>query len=201
MIVVTKNQNRISPEEYLLIEAKSTEKHEYRNGEIILMTGGTTNHNKLAGKIYARLLLALEDQDYEVYMGDVRLWIEKFRLYTYPDVMIVQGQPVYEGKGTTTITNPCLIVEVLSKSTQDYDQNEKFEAYRSLPEFKEYILIDQYQYYVQQFVKNQAEKWVLTDYCGQDAQLKLESIDFEVSLAELYKKVNFNQESEEEKLS
>ena len=196
-IPVTPKKRDYSREEYLLLEAKSTEKHEYRNGEIILMTGGTTNHNKLAGKIYARLLLTLEDQDYEVYMGDVRLWIEKFRLYTYPDVMIVQGQPVYEGKGTTTITNPSLIIEVLSKSTQDYDQNGKFNAYRSLPEFKEYILIDQYQYYVQQFVKNQAEKWVLTDYCGQDAQLKLESIDFEVSLAELYKKVNFNQESEQ----
>jgi Uma2 family endonuclease len=157
------------------------------------MTGGTTNHNTLALTIAALLLMSLDSQKYQVYMGDVRLWVEKFRLYTYPDVMIVKGKPIYEGKGTTTIINPSLIVEVLSKSTKDYDQNDKFDAYRSLPEFQEYILIDQYQYYLKQFAKNQEAKWVLTDYYGQDARLKLESIDFQLSLQELYKRVDFNQ--------
>jgi Uma2 family endonuclease len=182
-----------TPEEYLILEEKSVAKHEYRDGEIILMTGGTTNHNTLALTIAALLLMSLDSQKYQVYMGDVRLWVEKFRLYTYPDVMIVKGKPIYEGKGTTTIINPSLIVEVLSKSTKDYDQNDKFDAYRSLPEFQEYILIDQYQYYLKQFAKNQEAKWVLTDYYGQDARLKLESIDFQLSLQELYKRVDFNQ--------
>jgi len=96
------------------------------------------------------------------------------------------------------ITNPSLIVEVLSKSTKDYDQNDKFDSYRTIPEFKEYILIDQYQYYVQQFAKNEQGKWVLSDYYGEDAILKLESINLEISLKELYKRVDFNDNSPEE---
>jgi Uma2 family endonuclease len=185
-----------TPEEYLNLEEKSTEKHEYHDGEIIKMTGGTTNHNTLAGKIYARLLLKLEDQNYQIYIGDVRLWIEKYRRYTYPDVMIVKGEPIYHGKGKTTIINPSLIVEVLSKSTKDYDQNDKFDSYRTIPDFQEYILIDQYQYYVKQFAKNEQGKWVLTDYFGENSELKLESIDFTITLKELYKKVDFQEEVE-----
>lgn len=196
MVIINRlkvEKTHYTPEEYIMLEEKSQEKHEYRDGEIIPMTGGTTNHNKLALKMASMLLSFLEDQDYEVYMGDVRLWIEKFRYYTYPDVMVVKGKPIYEGKGTTTIVNPHLIVEVLSISTKDYDQNDKFEAYRSLPEFQEYILIDQYQYYVKQFAKNRENKWVLTDYYGKKAVLKLESINFDIAMKELYKKVNFHQ--------
>ncbi len=183
-----------SIQEYLEFEDNSQAKHEYLNGEIVTMTGATTNHNKLAGKIYTLLLLALEDQDYQVYIGDVRVSIEKTKIYTYPDVMIVTGKPIYQGKSKTTIVNPSLIIEVLSKSTKDYDQNDKFDSYRSLETFKEYILIDQYQYYVKQFAKNETGKWVLTDYYGEESVLKLESINFEISLQELYKKIDFNKE-------
>lgn len=141
-------QKTYTPQEYLELEEKSAEKHEYRDGEIVLMAGGTTNHNILAGKFYGRMLLALEEQDYQIYMTDVRLWIPQYREYTYPDVMVVQGQPIYHSPGTTTITNPSLIVEVLSKSRQSRDRGDKFLYYRSIPEFKEYILIDQYRLFV-----------------------------------------------------
>jgi Uma2 family endonuclease len=181
-----------TPEEYLELENQSEIKHEYLDGEIIEMTGGTTNHNKLALKIAAKLLESLEDQNYEVYMGDVRLWIEEYHRYTYPDVMVVEGNSIYQGKSQTTIINPILIVEVLSKSTTNYDQGDKFDAYRSVFSFKEYILIDQSKYYVKQFAKNEQGKWVLTDYRGEEAVLKLESLDFEITLKELYKKVDFN---------
>lgn len=177
--------------EYLQLEEIAEEKHEYHDGEIIKMTGGTTNHNKLAGKIYALLLSILEDQDYEIYIGDVRLWIEKYNRYTYPDVMVIKDQPIYEGKNKTTVINPYLIVEVLSNSTQDYDQNAKFDAYRTIPNFQEYILIDQYQYYLKQFAKNDQNKWVLTDIYGLENTLKLESINLEIPLQNLYKKVTF----------
>lgn len=185
-----------TPEEYLALENQAEIRHEYLDGEISEMTGGTTNHNKLAGKIYARLLLALEDQEYEVYMADVRLWIESYHRYTYPDVMVVKGQSVYHGQGKTTIINPLLIVEVLSKSTANYDQGDKFDAYRCLPSFQEYILIEQSQYYVKQFAKNAQGKWVLTDYRGAEAILKLESLNFEISLQELYHKIDFTQDEQ-----
>jgi Uma2 family endonuclease len=193
---VKTEKNYYTPEEYLELENPSETRHEYLDGEIIEMTGGTTNHNKLAGKIYARLLLALEDQEYEVYMTDVRLWIETYHRFTYPDVMVVKGKSLYYGQGKTTIINPLLIVEVLSKSTANYDQGDKFDAYRCLPSFQEYILIEQAQYYVKQFAKNDQGKWVLTDYRGAETIVKLESLNFEISLQELYHKVDFNQDDE-----
>lgn len=196
-MTVTKEKKVYTPEEYLELEKNAEEKHEYRDGEIVLMTGGTTNHNKLAGKLYARLLLALEDKGYEVYMGDVRLWIPRYRQYTYPDVMVVQGKPIYQSPGTTTITNPSLIVEVLSKSTQAYDRADKFRYYRSIPEFKEYVLIDQYSMFVEQFVKMADGKWILTEFELEKALLRLESVQLEIYLKELYKGVNFEESDEE----
>ncbi len=182
-----------TPEEYLELENQSEIKHEYLNGEIIAMAGGTTNHNKLSLKIAAKLLASLEEQGYEIYIGDVKLWIEDYNTYTYPDVMVVEGKAIYQGKNQTIITNPSVIIEVLSKSTSDYDQGDKFDIYRSLSSFKEYILIAQSQYYIKQFAKNEQGKWVLTDYRGESAILKFESVDFEISLKALYQYVDFNQ--------
>ncbi|NCQ41103.1 MAG: Uma2 family endonuclease, partial [Cyanobacteria bacterium] len=178
--------------EYLALEETAEEKHEYHNGEIITMTGGTTNHNTLALTIASFFFTQLSAEDYQVYINDVRLFIEQYNRYTYPDVMIVKGKPMYQGKGTTSVKNPLLIVEVLSKSTQHYDQTDKFDAYRSIPDLQEYIVIDQYQYYVKQFAKNQEGKWVLTDYIGKEAILKLEYLPLEVTLENLYQRVNFN---------
>lgn len=180
-----------TPEEYLQLEAKADGKNEYRDGEIIPMTGGTTNHNKLAGNFYVCLSLALNDLNYEVYIGDVKLWIPRYREFTYPDVMVIEGQPVYYGTNTTTVTNPRLIAEVLSKSTKDYDCSDKFLYYRSIPEFQEYILIDQTRYYVMQYVKTSENQWIMTEYEAEEDNLILASINVELSLSQLYKKVNF----------
>ncbi|MGB5594917.1 MAG: Uma2 family endonuclease [Crocosphaera sp.] len=183
-----------TPEDYLQLEEESIEKHEYRHGEIVLMTGGTTNHNRLVLDFCTYLNIALMEQNAEVFAGDVRLWIPRYHQYTYPDIMLVQGQPIYQPPGTTTITNPTIIVEVLSKSTQARDRGDKFRFYRSIPEFKEYILIDQYSVLVEHFVKTSEHQWMLTEYETKDANLSLASVDFEISLAELYKRVDFDEE-------
>ncbi|NES25890.1 MAG: Uma2 family endonuclease [Symploca sp. SIO3E6] len=180
-----------SPEEYLELEEKADYKSEYRDGEIVLMTGGTTNHNEIALNLAANLKFQLKRQNYKVYMGDVRLWIPRYRQYTYPDVMVIQGKPVYADRGTTTVMNPMLIAEVLSRSTQNYDQGDKFKYYRSIPEMKEYILLDQKQLQVIQFVKNEQGKWILTEYETEDSVLRLNTMDFEMSFADIYEGVDF----------
>ena len=157
------------------------------------MTGGTTNHNKLALNLATSLNVALNDLDYDIYIGDVKLWIPRYQEFTYPDVMVIEGQPVYYSANTTIVTNPVLIVEVLSKSTKDYDRGDKFLYYRSIPEFKEYILIDQTKYYVMQYVKTSENQWILTEYETEDAIINLLSINVELSLKQLYKKVNFSE--------
>ncbi|NES07358.1 MAG: Uma2 family endonuclease [Okeania sp. SIO2F4] len=147
MQVQTENKIYI-PEEYFLLEETAENQHEYRNGEIIPMTGGTTNHNEIASNFCAYLKLALKSKNYRVFISDITLSIPDYNLYTYPDLMIIEGQPSYYQNRNNTVTNPSIIVEVLSKSTANYDRGEKFKIYRSIPDFKEYILIDQYQFYL-----------------------------------------------------
>ena len=180
-----------TPEEYLELEEAADYKSEYRNGDIVPMTGGTTNHNKIALNFAANLKFALRGQDYDIYIGDVRLWIPRYRQYTYPDVMVIQGEPIYTGTSTTTVMNPLLIVEVLSKSTKNYDLGEKFIYYRAIPEFNEYILIDQTKYHVMQYTKTLEGRWFLTEYESEETILELSSIEFQINLKEIYEKVNF----------
>jgi Uma2 family endonuclease len=184
-------------EEYLELEEKADYKSEYRDGKIVPMTGGTTNHNKIAGNFYAFLRFALRGKEYDIYISDVRLWIPKYNLYTYPDIMVIQGKPVYKQTSKTTVINPSLIVEVLSKSTQNYDQGEKFLYYRSIPELREYILIDQYQYRVMHYVKAVDGKWIFDEIEGESATLSLETMSFEITMSDLYEKVDLAKADDE----
>jgi Uma2 family endonuclease len=186
-----------TPEEYLQLAETAEYKSEYRDGKIVSMTGGTTNHNKIAGNFYTYLRLALRRKSYEIYIGDVRLWIPRYRQYTYPDVMVIQGQPVYTGTSTTTVMNPLLIAEVLSKSTRNYDQGNQFLYYRSIPEFKEYILVDQYQYHVMHYVKSDDSKWIFNEIEDESATLSLSTVEFQIQLNELYEQVNFSESDED----
>jgi Uma2 family endonuclease len=178
-------------DEYLALEATADYKSEYRDGKIIPMAGGTTNHNRIAGNLYVNFRLALQEYNYEIFIGDVRLWIPHYNIYTYPDIMIISEQPIYEGKGTTTVTNPLIIIEVLSSSTSNYDKGKKFRYYRSIPSFKEYILIDQYSYFVEHFSKTENNKWLLTEYETEDARLVFNFIDLTISLQDIYARVDF----------
>jgi len=180
-----------TPEEYLQLEEISESKNEYRDGEIVAMAGGTTNHNEIAGNFYANFKFTMRGKNYKIYMGDVKLWIPRYHIYTYPDVMVIQGQPIYEGNGTTKVTNPLMIIEVLSNSTQNYDRTNKFRFYRSIPEVKEYIMIDKYEYLVEQFAKNPDGQWVLNEYESVDAVLSLQSIEFQIPFSDIYEGVNF----------
>ncbi|MBE9208991.1 Uma2 family endonuclease [Nostoc sp. LEGE 06077] len=187
-----------TPEEYLQLEETSEFKHEYYDGEIVPMAGGTTNHNEIAGNFYANFKLKMRGKNYKIYIGDVRLWIPRYRIYTYPDAMVIEGEPIYEGNSTTTVTNPEVIIEVLSKSTQSHDKIDKFRFYRSIPTFKEYIIVNQYEYLIEHYAKNANNQWVLTEYESLDAVLSLQTIDFEIPLSDIYEGVNLQPAGEAE---
>jgi Uma2 family endonuclease len=196
-MVIQTDKRYYTPEEYLELEAKAEYKSEYWDGEIIPMPGVTTDHNIIALNFCKSFLVAFIDHSYNIYMSDVKLWIPRYRLYTYPDVMIIKGKPAYEGKGKLNITNPLIIVEVLSNSTENYDRTNKFKFYRSIPNFQEYILIDQYSFLVEQFIKQADNRWIFQEYEGEDAVLNLHSIDLQIPLLEIYRRVDF--EATEEK--
>ena len=186
-------QRYYSPEEYLVLEEAADYKSEYIDGEIIPMAGGSTNHNQIAGNFYAELSFAFKKLDYRVFMSDVRLWIPQRRIYTYPDVMVVVGEPEYYNNRTDTITNPRVIIEVLSPSTKGYDRSKKFEAYRTIPTFEEYLLLDQTRIYIEHFSKTDNKRWSFGEYNESDEAIALSSVSFEIALADIYNKVNFEQ--------
>ena len=180
-----------SQEEYFKLEETAEFKHEYRDGDIIPMSGGTTNHNQILVNLCAHLYFALRKQNYRVFTSDVRLWMAEHRLYTYPDLMVIKGDVIYHENRKDTVLNPLVIIEILSESTGSYDHGDKFKYYRSIPEFQEYILIDQYQYSVEQFVKTETGKWQVNFYESADSILTLSTLDFAINLTDLYEQVNF----------
>ncbi|MEH2001341.1 MAG: Uma2 family endonuclease [Nostoc sp.] len=179
------------PTEYLELEVISEYRHEYIDGEIIPITGGTPNHNQIAGNFCAALNFALKRQPYRLFIADQRLWIPKKRIHTYPDVMVVAGSLEFSEGRTDTITNPLVICEVLSKSTRSYDIDDKFAAYRTIPSFQEYVLIDQYKNHVEQYSKTDDKKWIFSEYEEENSILILSSIQFQISLSDIYDKVDF----------
>ncbi len=177
--------------EYLELDVAATERSEYRNGEIVSITSGTPNHNDIAGNLYILLKTALKGQNYRTFYADQRLWVPEARLYTYPDIAVVPNPLELQSGRTDTIMNPCLIAEVLSKSTQNYDRGEKFLAYRTIPSLREYLLIDQYRIHVEHYLQTAAHQWLFSEYDNPTTNLTLETLDIEIQIADIYETIDF----------
>lgn len=191
-------QKYYSPEEYLSLEEAAESKSEYIDGEIIPMAGGTTNHNQVELNFSTELIFAFKKLDYRVFINDLRLWIPERRIYTYPDVMVVEGEPEYVNDRTDMITNPKIIVEVLSKSTQGYDRSDKFEAYRTMPSFEEYLLFDTTKIYIEQYSKTANKRWSFREYDTEDEAITLTSVELEIAIVDIYNKVKLQTEETQE---
>ena len=180
-----------SPEEYLELETQAEYKSEYYEGQIIPMAGGKPNHNRLAINLASAINYKSKNTPYRVFISDLRLWIPNCHLYTYPDVMVVNTPLVFAENRQDTIVNPLVIAEILSDSTEKYDRGDKFRMYRTIPSFQEYLLISQTAIQVEKFTKNQSNQWVLSEYAGKDTKIIFDSFEFELSLDELYDRVEF----------
>jgi Uma2 family endonuclease len=180
-------------EEYLELEINSLDRHEFINGEIVLMAGGAPNHNEITSILNAILRVGLKGKPYSIFASNQRLWVPQLNNYTYPDVMVVARPIELQSGRTDTITNPLLIAEVLSKGTRHYDRDEKFAAYRTIPSFQEYLLIDQYRLQVEQYSKTEANKWIFSEYSCMGDRLTLTSVTVEILLADLYENIEFTE--------
>ena len=183
-------QRTYSREEYLEFEVASEERHEYVDGEIRLMTGGTPDHNDIASNLLVALKPLLKGKPYRIFIADQRLWVPNRNLYTYPDVMVVEKPLQLQTERTDTVMNPCFIAEVLSKSTQDYDHGEKFSAYRTIETFSEYLLIDQYSIHVEHYVKTAANQWLLSEYDDPNVTLSLSTFEAHIQITDLYENID-----------
>lgn len=179
-------------QEYLELEAVAEEKSEYHNGLIITMAGGTKSHNKLCNSIGTVLDNAIDakGKDCVVFNADMKVKIEKYNRFLYPDASVICDDEAEESDDSETIlTNPILIIEVLSKSSNNYDRGKKFEYYRSIPSFKEYMIIYQTIPKVQTWYKEAEDLWRIGNYEGLETMVKLHSIGVEIAMRDIYKRI------------
>ncbi|HVO22726.1 MAG TPA: Uma2 family endonuclease [Candidatus Margulisiibacteriota bacterium] len=180
---------RITPEEYLALERKAETKSEYFNGEIFAMSGASPVHVLIVTNVVSRLWGQLRARDCTVYSTDLRTKVSATGLYTYPDVVVVCGAPRFDDDQADTLVNPKVIIEVLSKSTQDYDRGAKFEQYRTIESFTEYVLIAQDKPHVEHFVRQPDGRWMFEETNRLADQITLESLGAHLALADVYEKV------------
>ena len=188
-------------QEYLALEEQATFKSEFWNGAIVAMAGGTPSHNKIANSIGTAIDNALDKKNKSgsVYNSDQKVYIPSFDRGVYPDCMTICDEEEFYGDSTSVLTNPSLIIEVLSASTKEYDSNGKFEGYRSIPSFKEYVLVWQTIPKVQSWYKEAEDLWRISSAYGLDKTIQLYSIDCEIALKDIYKRIKNLKDKDEPK--
>jgi Uma2 family endonuclease len=182
---------RFTAAEYLSMERASDVKHEFAFGEIYAMGGASARHVGVVSNIVGELRNQLRQRPCQVYSTDLRLSVDAHRRYTYPDVMVVCDKPQFLDKQLDTLLNPELIVEVLSESTRNYDRGDKFQQYRGIPSFREYLLVDQAKAHVERYSKQNDGTWSLSETDDMNGSIQLDSVGAKLPLAEIYFKIDF----------
>ena len=189
-------KKRLTEAEYLARERAADFKSEFYRGEMFAMAGASREHNLITMNLGTALNTQLRDTDCEVYPSDMRVKVSPTGLYTYPDVTVACDQPRFEDEQSDTLVNPLVIVEVLSESTEAYDRGAKFEQYRRIDSFREYLLVAQDRVHLEHFSRQDDGNWLLREYSELTTKVKLESISCEVSLVDVYLKMNFDEQGE-----
>jgi len=183
----------ISEEAYLVSERASLIKHEYYHGHIYAMTGGKEPHNLIAGNTLAALHGQLRRTPCRVYPSDMRVKVLLTGLNTYPDIVVICGQPQFTDAIHDTITNPTIIIEILSPSTERYDRGMKFQNYRTIDTLQDYILIAQDQYHIEHYIRQENGQWLLQEVTELDGEIHIQSIECKLRLDDVYEKVDVDQ--------
>lgn len=186
------NKPYLTPEEYLAIERAAEYKSEYYGGEMFALAGASRRHNLVIGNLVFALNARLGSSSCEVYTSDMRVKVNELGKYTYPDVVVACGEPQFEDTDQDTLLNPTVIVEVLSESTEAYDRGRKFEHYRTIEALREYILVAQDRYRIEQYIRQDDGRWIFTEIAGPDSTLVLAAIGCEIPFVEIYNKVQLS---------
>jgi Uma2 family endonuclease len=187
----TQSKSYLTEEQYLEIERKAEFKSEYYQGEMFAMAGAREAHILITDGATGELRQQLRRRPCRVYSSNMRVRVTPVGLYTYPDVVVVCGEPRFLDEGRDTLLNPTVIIEVLSKSTEAYDRGQKFELYSSLESLAEYLLISSDRVRAELFTRQAEDRWLLTAKSSVEDSLDLQSIDCRLLLADLYEKVEF----------
>jgi Uma2 family endonuclease len=185
----------ISEEAYLEAERSSSIKHEYFRGRIYAMTGAKESHNLITANTLASLHGQLRQKPCRVYPSDMRIKVQRTGLNTYPDVVVICGQPQFTDEVRDTIVNPTVIVEVLSSSTERYDRGMKFQNYRAIDTLQDYVLISQDHHHIECYTRQESGLWLLQEVDGIEEKIHIQSIECTLLLEAVYEKVELEQSS------
>ncbi|WP_103670075.1 Uma2 family endonuclease [Pseudanabaena sp. BC1403] len=180
-------------EEYIAWESTQEMRHEFWDGEVVAMAGGTRDHNRVSGNFFKSLDEALADRPCEVYIADVKVQIQPKRKYFYPDVVVTCDER--DRNDALVVAFPCLIIEVLSPSTEAFDRGFKFSQYRKFETLQEYVLAQVDQPIVEVFQRNDQGQWVFFEY-GLSDRLFLKSVNLEIAVSDLYRQIQFEHKNE-----
>jgi Uma2 family endonuclease len=184
-----KQAGPIGEDQYLELERRSDTRHELVNGVMVAMAGASFRHNEVVANVLATLRVLLRGKGCRAVGSDQRVHVPETGLFTYPDVTVVCGKPEFHPKDPDTLTNPRVILEVLSDSTEAYDRGAKFAHYRSIPSFVEYVLVAQDALRVEHFRRLETGQWLLTVYRGENARVELLALGCDLPVGELYEGV------------
>jgi Uma2 family endonuclease len=190
---------KMTASEYALWEREQTEKHEYYAGEVFSQAGGTRRHSLIGSNVLSEIRQLLKHRDCQVHGSDVRIHVEATGYQAYPDVSV--ACPPIEGFSEDVISNPILLVEVLSPATADFDRSGKFWHYRQIPSLKEYLVFWQDEARAEQRTRNSEGLWLLRDVVGIEAVIQLASLDSPLAMKDVYDKVDFQVEAKQSQTS
>lgn len=186
-------QRRYTPEEYFELERTSEERFEFWDGEVFCMSGASQAHDRILVNCIVQLSAKLGTRGCRVFSSDMRIKVPSASPYRYADLSALCGEARFEQiGGVDALTNPALIVEVLSPSTEAYDRVDKFTHYKSIPDFREYLLVAQHRPHVTHLFKQDDGTWIHNEANDLDSTIKLSSIDCELSLSEVYQGITFD---------
>ena len=180
--------SKLTEEEYLTLDRAAEFRHEFLNGEMFAMSGGSMAHSRLQTNIINALYTPLRDRGCESFTSDFRVRVSS-RMYVYPDVSVVCGQPLLADDHKDILLNPFAIFEVLSPTTEKYDRGVKFQHYRTIESLNEYILVDQDQVRIEQYTRQDGNIWTLRDHLGLEEELTMNSIGVSLPLRRIYDRV------------
>lgn len=186
---VSYNKQHYTVEEYLQMERASNEKHEYYQGEIFAMAGANHRHNFIFSNVFGEISIQLKNSNCRPFGSDMRMHIPENTLFTYPDISIYCGNPTIINEDT--LIQPTIIIEILSKSTRDYDRGTKFNLYRDIPTLKEYMLIDTEKVTIEVFRINTHNKWELQEYKTLQQTVQLPTVGISFSMQEIYNGISW----------
>lgn len=183
----------VSIADYLKAEEAAEVKSEYHDGEVLMMAGGTYKHSRISFNLGLSIGSRLRGHPCQASESNTRIAIASRNRYVYPDLTVICGQPQFDpnDRNQSTVTNPTLVAEVLSPSTELYDRGQKFDLYRDLPSLQEYVLISTTSPLVETFLRQPDGNWLLSYAKGPEAKIRLTSLNIELPLAEIYEQIDF----------